>query len=218
MLVGRSLGSLHVLALAMVALACAEPLYGFLRGQVFGHLANQVNAELSGKLYRHLVGLPIGYFKARQTGQIIARVKEMAQIRQFLTGSTLMLVLDLLFILLFVGVMFHYAPRLTACVLGSLLIYFLLWLLIGPLVRRKVEAGIRRMPMPPAFTEAVTGIETIKTTATERRFYQEWQRLLARQLRRGFQAKRWGWRPVRASIWCKSSPRPCCSGSGSARY
>ena len=33
----------------------------------------------------------------------------MAQIRQFLTGSTLMLVLDLLFILLFVGVMFHYA-------------------------------------------------------------------------------------------------------------
>ncbi|HHQ4500283.1 TPA: type I secretion system permease/ATPase, partial [Aeromonas hydrophila] len=192
-LVGRSLGSLHVLALAMVALACAEPLYGFLRGQVFGHLANQVNAELSGKLYRHLVGLPIGYFKARQTGQIIARVKEMAQIRQFLTGSTLMLVLDLLFILLFVGVMFHYAPRLTACVLGSLLIYFLLWLLIGPLVRRKVEAEYQADADATSFlTEAVTGIETIKTTATERRFYQEWQRLLARQLRRGFQAKKVG--------------------------
>ncbi len=190
---GRSLGSLHVLALAMVALACAEPLYGFLRGQVFGHLANQVNAELSGKLYRHLVGLPIGYFKARQTGQIIARVKEMAQIRQFLTGSTLMLVLDLLFILLFVGVMFHYAPRLTACVLGSLLIYFLLWLLIGPLVRRKVEAEYQADADATSFlTEAVTGIETIKTTATERRFYQEWQRLLARQLRRGFQAKKVG--------------------------
>ncbi|MGL6468277.1 type I secretion system permease/ATPase [Aeromonas hydrophila] len=192
-LVGRSLGSLHVLALAMVALACAEPLYGFLRGQVFSHLANQVNAELSGKLYRHLVGLPIGYFKARQTGQIIARVKEMAQIRQFLTGSTLMLVLDLLFILLFVGVMFHYAPRLTACVLGSLLIYFLLWLLIGPLVRRKVEAEYQADADATSFlTEAVTGIETIKTTATERRFYQEWQRLLARQLRRGFQAKKVG--------------------------
>ncbi|OSP51470.1 type I secretion system permease/ATPase [Aeromonas hydrophila] len=192
-LVGRSLGSLHVLALAMVALACAEPLYGFLRGQVFGHLANQVNAELSGKLYRHLVGLPIGYFKARQTGQIIARVKEMAQIRQFLTGSTLMLVLDLLFILLFVGVMFHYAPRLTACVLGSLLIYFLLWLLIGPLVRRKVEAEYQADADATSFlTEAVTGIETIKITATERRFYQEWQHLLARQLRRGFQAKKVG--------------------------
>ncbi|MFQ2341859.1 type I secretion system permease/ATPase [Aeromonas dhakensis] len=192
-LVGRSLGSLHVLALAMVALACAEPLYGFLRGQVFGHLANQVNAELSGKLYRHLVGLPIGYFKTRQTGQIIARVKEMAQIRQFLTGSTLMLVLDLLFILLFVGVMFHYAPRLTACVLGSLLIYFLLWLLIGPLVRKKVEAEYQADADATSFlTEAVTGIETIKTTATERRFYQEWQRLLARQLRRGFQARKVG--------------------------
>ncbi|MEM0553457.1 MULTISPECIES: type I secretion system permease/ATPase [Aeromonas] len=192
-LVGRSLGSLHVLALAMVALACAEPLYGFLRGQVFGHLANQVNAELSGKLYRHLVGLPIGYFKTRQTGQIIARVKEMAQIRQFLTGSTLMLVLDLLFILLFVGVMFHYAPRLTACVLGSLLVYFLLWLLIGPLVRKKVEAEYQADADATSFlTEAITGIETIKTTATEHRFYQEWQHLLAHQLRRAFQAKKMG--------------------------
>ncbi len=192
-LVGRSLGSLQVLALAMLALACAEPLYSFLRGQVFGHLANQVNAELSGKLYRHLVGLPIDYFKARQTGQIIARVKEMAQIRQFLTGSTLMLVLDLVFILLFVGVMFHYAPVLTGCVLGSLLIYFLLWLLIGPLVRKRVEAEYQADADATSFlTEAVTGIETIKTTATEPRFYQEWQRLLARQLRRGFQARKVG--------------------------
>ncbi|WP_347361458.1 ABC transporter transmembrane domain-containing protein, partial [Vibrio vulnificus] len=71
-LVGRSLSSLHVLALAMLALAVAEPAYSYLRNTVFGHLASQVNAELSGRLYRHLVGLPLTYFKQRQTGQIIA--------------------------------------------------------------------------------------------------------------------------------------------------
>ncbi len=60
-LVGRSLSSLHVLGLAMLALAIAEPLYGFLRNTVFGHMASQINAELSGRLYRHLVGLPLPY-------------------------------------------------------------------------------------------------------------------------------------------------------------
>ncbi len=60
-------------------------------------------------------------------------------------------------------------------------------------MRRKVEAEYQADADATSFlTEAVTGIETIKTTATERRFYQEWQRLLARQLRRGFQAKKVG--------------------------
>ncbi|WP_375320187.1 type I secretion system permease/ATPase [Aliivibrio logei] len=192
-LVGRSLSSLHVLAIAMLALAIAEPAYSYLRNTVFGHLASQVNAELSGRLYRHLVGLPLTYFKQRQTGQIIARVREMAQIRQFLTGSTLMLLLDLIFVTVFIAVMFHYASTLTWLVIGSLVIYFLLWLIAGPLIRKKVESEYESDANATTFlTEAVTGIETIKTTATEHRFLHQWQRILSQQLNRSFEAKKTG--------------------------
>ncbi|MEZ8303226.1 type I secretion system permease/ATPase [Vibrio splendidus] len=192
-LVGRSLSSLHVLAMAMLALAIAEPAYSYLRNTVFGHLASQVNAELSGRLYRHLVGLPLTYFKQRQTGQIIARVREMAQIRQFLTGSALMLVLDLIFVAVFIAVMFHYASTLTWLVIGSLIIYFLLWLIAGPLIRKKVESEYESDADATTFlTEAVTGIETIKTTATEHRFLHQWQRILSQQLKRSFDAQKSG--------------------------
>ena len=192
-LVGRSLSSLHVLAMAMLALAIAEPAYSYLRNTVFGHLASQVNAELSGRLYRHLVGLPLTYFKQRQTGQIIARVREMAQIRQFLTGSTLMLVLDLIFVAVFIAVMFHYASTLTWLVIGSLIIYFLLWLIAGPLIRKKVESEYESDADATTFlTEAITGIETIKTTATEHRFLHQWQRILSQQLKRSFDAQKSG--------------------------
>lgn len=192
-LVGRSLSSLHVLALAMLALAVAEPLYSYLRNKVFGHLASQVNAELSGRLYRHLVGLPLTYFKQRQTGQIIARVREMAQIRQFLTGSTLMLLLDLIFVTVFIAVMFHYASTLTWLVIGSLGIYFVLWLIAGPMIRKRVESEYESDANATTFlTEAVTGIETIKTTATEHRFIEQWQRILSQQLNRSFDAQKSG--------------------------
>lgn len=192
-LVGRSISSLHVLAMAMLALALAEPAYSYLRNTVFGHLASQVNAELSGRLYRHLVGLPLTYFKQRQTGQIIARVREMAQIRQFLTGSTLMLLLDLIFVTVFIAVMFHYASTLTWLVIGSLVIYFLLWLIAGPLIRKKVESEYESDADSTTFlTEAVTGIETIKTTATEHRFLHQWQRILSQQLNRSFDAQKSG--------------------------
>ncbi|MDA0117508.1 type I secretion system permease/ATPase [Vibrio sp. T11.5] len=192
-LVGRSLSSLHVLALAMLALAIAEPVYSYLRNTVFGHLASQVNAELSGRLYRHLVGLPLTYFKQRQTGQIIARVREMAQIRQFLTGSTLMLLLDLIFVTVFLAVMFHYASTLTWLVIGSLVVYFVLWLIAGPLIRKKVESEYESDANTTTFlTEAISGIETIKTTATEHRFLDQWKRILSQQLNRSFDAQKSG--------------------------
>lgn len=41
-------------------------------------------------------------------------------------------------------------------------------------------------------TEAVTGIETIKTTATEHRFLEQWQRILSQQLNRSFDAQKSG--------------------------
>ncbi|NRA72608.1 MAG: type I secretion system permease/ATPase [Gammaproteobacteria bacterium] len=192
-LVGRSISSLHVLGLAMLAMALAEPLYSYLRHKVFGHLASQVNAELSGKLYRHLIGLPISYFKQRQTGQIIARIREMAQIRQFLTGSTLMLLLDFIFVTVFLTVMFYYAPILTWIVIGSLVVYFLLWCIAGPIIRRKVTVEYETDANATSFlTETITGIETIKTTAAQPHFIKQWQRTLSEQLNKSFSAQKSG--------------------------
>ncbi|MDB6370399.1 type I secretion system permease/ATPase [Photorhabdus bodei] len=192
-LVGRSLSSLHVLGMAMLAIALAEPLYSFMRNTVFGHMASQINSELSGRLYRHLAGLPLQYFKQRQTGQIIARVREMSQIRQFLTGSTLMLLLDLIFVIMFIGIMFYYAWILTWIVIGSLFVYFVFWVIAGPVIRRKVEAEYETDANATSFlTEAVTGIETIKTTATENRFLHQWQRILSQQLTKSFAAQKSG--------------------------
>ncbi|MBK5529403.1 type I secretion system permease/ATPase [Pseudomonas sp. TH08] len=189
-LVSRGLSSLQVLGIALLALAIFEPLYGFIRSWLFSNLASKVNAELSARLYQHLVQLPLGYFQQRQTGEIIARVGEMQQIRQFLTGSALTLVLDLAFCGLFIGVMYSYAPTLTWVVVGSLALYFLFWLCVGPLLRsralREYELGADNTAF---LTEAVTGIETIKTGATEGLFQQQWQRQLAAYVRAAFSTR-----------------------------
>ncbi|WP_064603662.1 type I secretion system permease/ATPase [Photobacterium sp. J15] len=192
-LVSRGISSLHVLALAMFGLAIAEPLYSYIRACAYGHLSSKVNAEISSKLYQHLTSLPLNYFKQRQTGQIIARVREMAQIRQFLTGSAIMLVLDLIFVVVFLAVMFHYATTLTWIVIGSLVIYFVFWLTVGPMIRSKVVKQYEADADATSFlTEALTGIETIKTTATENRSVQSWQKILASQITKSFSATKMG--------------------------
>lgn len=192
-LVSRSLNSLQVLGIAMLALAVAEPLYGFMRGWLFSQLSSKVNASLSARLYEHLIGLPLRYFGQRQTGQIIARVQEMEHIRQFLTGSALTMVLDLAFIGLFIAVMFCYAAQLSWLVLGTLAIYFLFWISVGPGLRNRVNRQFELGADNTAFlTETVMGVETIKTSATEPRFQNIWENSLAAYVKASFKATRYG--------------------------
>ncbi|WFQ81268.1 type I secretion system permease/ATPase [Xenorhabdus sp. SF857] len=189
-LVSRSLSSLQVLGFAMLILAVCEPVYRFLRSWLFANLASKVNSELSSRLYQHLITLPLDYFRQRQTGEIIARVREMSQIQQFLTGSALTMVLDLAFVGLFVAVMFFYAPELTWLVLDSLVLYFLFWMVVGPVLRTRVLREYELRADNTAFLiESVTGIETIKTSATEAGFSRRWERQLSAFVRASFRAK-----------------------------
>lgn len=186
-LVSRGIDSLTVLGIAMVALAIAEPCYTFLRGWLFSNLSTRVGAELNTRLYRHLLSLPLNYFTSRQTGQTIARVSEMEQIRSFLTGSALTMLLDLVFVGTFIAVMFYYSVPLTAIVLISLVCYLVFWFSVGGILRKRVEHEYEASANATSFlTEAITGLETIKTTATESQFNRQWRQYLATFVRSAF--------------------------------
>ncbi|PRD40772.1 type I secretion system permease/ATPase [Phyllobacterium phragmitis] len=192
-LVSRQLQSLDVLVIGMLAIAVFDPLMSYFRNLVFSHLASGVNSELSARVYRHLVSLPLSYFRTRQTGDIIARVRELDGIRNFLTGSALMLVLDLAFVGVFLAVMFRYAAQLTWLVVASLAVYLLIWTVIAPALRRRVETSFERNADNTAFlTEAVTGIETVKSLAVGDRFRREWEDRLAAYLRASFRTSMMG--------------------------
>ena len=78
---------------------------------------------LGAQLFRHLLALPLAYFEARRVGDTVARVRELEQIRQFLTSNSVTVVLDVVFTVLFLGVMWIYSPMLTLVVMASLPLY-----------------------------------------------------------------------------------------------
>ncbi len=104
-LVHRGLTTLDVLAIGLIAVSLFEVVLSGLRTYLFSHTTNRVDVELGSKLYRHLQGLPVGYFSARPIGSIVARVRELDSIRNFITGSTLTVAIDLFFTVVFFAVM-----------------------------------------------------------------------------------------------------------------
>ena len=105
---------------------CSRSLLGGLRTYLFSHTTNRIDVELGARLFRHLMALPIAYFQARRVGDSVARVRELENIRNFLTSSALTLVIDLFFTFVFLAVMFFYCPLLTLIVLAAFPFYIAL--------------------------------------------------------------------------------------------
>jgi subfamily B ATP-binding cassette protein HlyB/CyaB len=179
-LVHRTLGTLDVLILGLVGIAIFETILGILRTYLFAHTANRIDVELGARLFRHLVALPIAYFQARRVGDSVARVRELENIRNFLTSSALTLVIDLFFTIVFLAVMFIYSPLLTFIVIGAFPFYIAISAGATPLFRRRLDEKFARGAENQAFlVESVTGVETLKAMAVEPQMQRRWEEQLA---------------------------------------
>ena len=186
-LVHRGLTTLDVLVVGLVGVTVFEIVLGALRTYVLSHTTSRVDVELGSGLFRHLLGLPLAYFESRRVGQTVARVHELETIRNFLTGSAVTLLIDLLFTVVFLAVMYYYSPTLTYVVLGSIPFYVLISMGITPGLRRRVEEKFRRGAANQAFlVEAIAGVETLKSMSVEPQMRQRWEEQLAGYARASF--------------------------------
>jgi subfamily B ATP-binding cassette protein HlyB/CyaB len=126
------------------------------------------------------MALPIAYFQARRVGDSVARVRELENIRNFLTSSALTLVIDLFFTFVFLAVMFFYSPLLSWIVLASFPFYIAISAGATPLFRRRLDEKFRRGAENQAFlVECVAGAETLKSMAVEPQMQRRWEEQLA---------------------------------------
>lgn len=186
-LVHRGITTLDVLIIGLGAIAVFDTLLGFLRTYIFSHTTSRVDVQLGAQLYRHLLGLPISYFESRPTGQTVARVHELQTVRDFITSSSLTVVIDLLFTFVFFAVMWVFSPQLTLIVLASVPIYVLLSVAITPELRRRVEEKFYRGAANQSFlVESISGAETLKSMAVEPQMHNRWDENLAAYVKASF--------------------------------
>ena len=192
-LVHRGLSTLDVIAIGLVMVALFESVLTALRTYVFSHTTNRIDVELGARLFRHLIALPIAYFEARRTGDSVARVRELENIRNFLTGSALTLVIDLLFTFVFLAVMAFYSLFLTGIVLVSFPFYILISVLVTPVFRHYLNEKFNRGAENQAFlVESITGMQTLKALAVEPQMQRRWEEQLASYVRASFRVSNLG--------------------------
>ena len=189
-LVHKATTTLDVLVAGLLIVVVFESVLSAVRNFVFSHTTSRIDVELGARLFRHLVALPLSYFQARCVGDSVARVRELENIRAFLTGNALTVALDLFFSLVFLAVMLFYSVPLTLIVLTSLPLYVALSLVISPVLRRRLDTQFARgAENQTMLVETVTGIQTVKASALEPAFGRRWDKLLAAYVLASFRTR-----------------------------
>jgi subfamily B ATP-binding cassette protein HlyB/CyaB len=192
-LVNRTYSTLNVVCITLLASSIFEVLLTGLRNYVFAHTTNRIDVELGARLFRHLVALPLAYFGVRRVGDTVARVRELENIRNFLTGQALTAVIDLTFSFVFIGVMCIYSVWLTLLVVASLPVYVAISAFLVPVFRTRLNEKFARNADNQSFlVESVSGVETVKAMAVEPQFIRRWESQLAAYVNAGFRVNQLG--------------------------
>lgn len=187
-LTNRTLSTLDVMVVALLGVSIFEVALGAMRHYLLSHTTNRVDVELGAKLFKHLLHLPLSYFESRRSGDTVARVRELDNARNFLTGQALTSWLDLLFAIVYLGVMFYYSVALTMVVIAALPVFFGASAVITPLLRQKLEDKFALGAENQAYlVETVTSMETLKSHAVEPQWQREWEKRLASYVNTSFE-------------------------------
>ena len=188
--VHRTQSTLIVIAIGLAVFMLFSALLTWVRQYLVLHTGNRVDAVLGSAVFDHLFKLPTRYFEHRPTGVIAARLHGVETIREFVASAAVTLILDLPFLLIFVGIMFYYSVSLTLIALSIIGVIVVLSLLMAPIFRERLNQQFLLGARNQAFvTEYVGGLETVKSLQMEPQLSKRYGDYLADYLQAGFRMK-----------------------------
>jgi ABC-type bacteriocin/lantibiotic exporter with double-glycine peptidase domain len=184
-----ALETLDVLALGMVSLLGFELLLRGLRGFIASHTGARLDALIGSEVVHHILRLPYRAFETMPAGQLTERLRQLDQLRQFLTGGLPLLAVDLAFVGLFMAALFALSPAMGWITLAAVPLFLLL-----SLVAQRRQAALDRQGFRAAaaktscLAEAVSQALTIKALGLEPEIERRFERRLIASSIAGYRA------------------------------
>lgn len=179
----QSLPTLWVLTLGVALALGFELIIKIMRVVISDGFGKELDLKMSALFFARALDLR-NDARPRSPGTLIAQLRELDQIRDLLTSTTLSVLFELPFIITFIIAIALIGGPLVYIVLAVIPIVLLLCLIIQWPMARLSHAGIRESALRNAMlVESIERIEDIKSLQAEARFVAVWEQLNAESAR-----------------------------------
>jgi ATP-binding cassette, subfamily B, bacterial CvaB/MchF/RaxB len=134
-----------------------------IRSMIILVLSNTLQFQLSGRLFHHLIRLPMAYFEKRHVGDILSRFRSLEPIRNLIAQGVVAALIDGVMAIATLVMIFIYSPLLAWVVLAALALYLALRLAMFRMLRRRTEETIQtKAHEDSTFIETTRAIQSLK--------------------------------------------------------
>jgi len=173
----RAGATLWVLAIGVLLAFTLEFMLRRARTAVVDEASHRLDLRLSQKIYSRLLAAPLDSPRGH-TGALAARVSEYAVVRDFFASTTVVLIVDAVFLFVFVGVMAIIAGWLALVPVVIIVAMAIAgWVLQKKVVNAARDAQADAGLQQTLLVESLAGMETLKSLSGEGGMVGRWRRL-----------------------------------------
>lgn len=174
--------TLEVLIIGLFVISIFDFILGFSRKHLLSHMTSIIDVTMVAKFFRHLTSLPLSFFTSKQSGDTVARFKEIEFIRNFISSNLLTTIIDFPFGIIFIIVMFLFSPTLTFFVLIAIICIFVLYGVVNPILKERLKKKLELSTDSQSYLfDCISSIETIKSMSIEPTIRRDYEEHLAKQ-------------------------------------
>jgi ATP-binding cassette subfamily C protein LapB len=183
--------SLVALSIGMGLAIAFDFVLRMVRSRMIDVTGKTVDVVLAANIFEHVMAVKMAQ-RPSSVGIIANQLRDFDSVREFFTSGSVVSATDLIFAVLFVGVLFMIAGPLAWIPLVMLPIMITL----GLVVQRPLDRAMKRMQAESAarhgvLVESLSGLETVRATGAEARMQTAWERSVAATARSGEDVHFW---------------------------
>ncbi|MEH1801747.1 MAG: peptidase domain-containing ABC transporter [Nostoc sp.] len=172
---------LTTVAIAVVVMNVVSRSLSFVQSNLIAHFAQRLQLGLVLEFGRQILRLPLSYYEARRSGEIVSRLRDIDQINQLVAHLIISLPSQFFIALISFSFMAFYSWKLTVVAVFIAVVMSISTVVFQPTLRQKTrELLVQEAETQGVLVETFKGALTLKTTTSRPQFWDEFQSRFAR--------------------------------------
>ncbi|MDJ0733227.1 MAG: peptidase domain-containing ABC transporter [Nostocaceae cyanobacterium] len=168
---------LTTVAIGAIVIKFIQSTISLIQSHLIGHFGQRLQLDLIFDYGRKLLRLPLSYFEARRSGEVVSRIKDVNSINSLVSEIVLGLPSQFFIAIVSLSFMLFYSWQLTLASVAGFVIVTLINFLFLPAIRQRTRDKIVSSTENQGFlVETFRGIQVLKTTQATPQAWQEYQR------------------------------------------
>jgi len=183
--------SLVALSVGMGIAILFDLIIRMIRSRIIDMTGKKVDVVLASDIFEHVLAVKMAQ-RPTSVGVLANQMRDFDSVKEFFTSGTVVSLTDLLFAIIFIGVLFVIAGPLAWIPVALLPIMIIMGVALQiPLGRAMRKLQAESAARHGVLVESLSGIETVRASAAEGRMQSAWERSVAATARSGEDVHYW---------------------------